>query len=58
MRYKLVWGGSSKEIKLEDLSIPAGETRERTLKVHPNDGDIKALSVESAQVEVQTDCGG
>ena len=38
--YKLSWGTSSKEIKLEDFTIPGGQTRERWLKVHPDDGDL------------------
>jgi hypothetical protein len=57
-RYKLLWGSSSKEIKLEDFAIPAGEIRERWIKVHPDDGDLGALSPESARVELQSDCGG
>jgi hypothetical protein len=56
--YKLSWGASTKEIELEGVSIPAGQTRERWIKVHPNDGDLGALKVEGARVEVKTECGG
>ena len=56
--YTLSWGASTKEIKLEDVSIPAGQTRERWIKVHPADGDLGALKVESARVEATTECGG
>lgn len=56
--YKLSWGPSSKEIQLEEFTIPGGQTRERWLKVHPDDGDLRALSVQSARIEVKTDCGG
>jgi hypothetical protein len=55
--YKLTWAGKSKAITLESLTIPPGETRERWLKVSPDDGDLAALTPESARVDVQTDCG-
>jgi hypothetical protein len=58
VRYKILWGSWSKEIKLEDVSIPAGQTRERWIKVDSEHGDISALTVKSARVEVTTDCGG
>jgi len=54
--YALSWAGARKEVKLDNFTIPAGETRERSLKVHPEDGKVEALTVESARVEVQTDC--
>jgi hypothetical protein len=54
--YKLRWGSSAKEIKLDGVTIPAGETRERSIKLHPDDGDLAAFKVESARVEVVTDC--
>lgn len=56
--YTLSWGSSSKTIKLEGFTIPPGETRERSIKVHPDDGDLSALTVESARIEVKADCGG
>ncbi len=56
--YKLVWAGKSKAITLQDLTLPPGETRERWLKVSPDDGDLGALTPASGQVELKTDCGG
>lgn len=58
LSYTLSWGAASKEIKLEDLTISPAQTRERWIKVHPNDGDLKALTVEGARVALKTDCGG
>jgi hypothetical protein len=54
--YKLSWAGKSKAIKLQDLTIPPGETRERWLKVSPEDGDMAALTPESGRVELQAEC--
>jgi hypothetical protein len=56
--YTLVWGANKKTIKLGDLTIPAGETRERWIKVAPEDGDINALTPDAAKVELRADCGG
>lgn len=56
LSYKLTWGTSSKEIKLDALVIPAGENRERWLKVHPEDGDLSDLTEVKSLVQVQTDC--
>lgn len=54
--YKLTWGASSKEIKLDGLTIPAGETRERWLKVHAEDGKLDDLTEDKSRVEAQVDC--
>src|SRR4051812_18925469 len=35
--YKVSWASSSKEIKLDGVTIPAGQTRERSIKLHAND---------------------
>jgi hypothetical protein len=56
LSYKLTWGTASKEIKLDSLVIPAGENRERWLKVHPEDGDLSDLTEVKSLVQVQTDC--
>jgi hypothetical protein len=56
LAYKLVWAGRSKAIVLQDLTLPPRETRERWLKVSPDDGDLRALTPESGRVEMQTDC--
>ena len=55
--YKLTWAGKSKAITLESLTLPPGETRERWLKLNPDDGDLAALTPESARVDLQIDCG-
>jgi len=55
--YTLVWARNKKRITLQDLTLPPGETRERWIKVNPDDGDIAALTPESGQVELETDCG-
>lgn len=56
--YRLTWGASSKEIKLDSpLVIPPGENRERWLKVHPEDGDLSDLTEMKSLVQVQTECG-
>jgi hypothetical protein len=36
--------------------IPAGETRQRSVKVHPDDGDLTKLSMESARLTLPTKC--
>jgi hypothetical protein len=56
LSYKLSWGTASKEIKLDSLVIPAGENRERWLKVHPEDGDLSDLTEVKSLVQVQADC--
>jgi hypothetical protein len=54
--YTLRWGKASKRIALEALTIPPGESRERSIKVHPADGDLGALSADSASLELETSC--
>jgi hypothetical protein len=56
LSYKLTWGTASKEIKLDSLTIPAGENRERWLKVHPEDGDLSDLTEVKSLVQVHTTC--
>lgn len=55
--YTLRWGDASKEMPLGNVEIPAGNSRQRFLIVHPSDGDVEALSAEDAQVELQFECG-
>jgi hypothetical protein len=55
--YKLLWAGKSKAITLGDLTLPPGETRERWLKVSPDDGDLAALTPSSGQIELKAECG-
>lgn len=54
--YKVTWAGKSKSITLDDLTLPPGETRERWLKVSPDDGDVAALGPESAKVDLRVEC--
>lgn len=53
--YKLAWPGSSKVVKVDGLSIPAGETRERWLKLHPNDGELAKVTPADTRVELDCD---
>ena len=55
--YKLSWGAAHKDIKLETFSVPPGETRERWLRVNPDEGDLGGLTPEGSRVEVQVECG-
>jgi len=55
-RYTLVWSGGTKQIELEDFSIPAGSSRQRSVKVHPDDGDLKTLTMQSAHIDLPK-CG-
>src|SRR3954469_17307338 len=42
--YKVVWGKASKTVQDRGFTVPPGETRERTLKVHSDDGNFDALT--------------
>jgi hypothetical protein len=55
-RYMLVWPGGTKQIQLDDFSVPPGESRQRSVRVHPEDGDLKKLTSESARIEVGASC--
>jgi hypothetical protein len=55
-RYTLVWPGGTKQIQLDDFSVPPGESRQRSVRVHPEDGDLKKLTSESARIEVGASC--
>jgi hypothetical protein len=55
-RYTLVWSGGTKEIRVDDFSIPPGESRQRSVRVHPEDGDLKKLTAESARIELSSSC--
>jgi hypothetical protein len=54
--YKVLWATRSKTVTLDDLTLPPGETRDRWLKVAPEDGDLDALTVEGARVELSAEC--
>jgi hypothetical protein len=54
--YKATWGTRSKTVTLQDLTLPPGETRDRWLKVAPDDGDLDALTVEGTRVELDVAC--
>lgn len=55
-RYTLTWSAGSKPAQPESFQIPAGESRERWLVVHPNDGDLSALTIDTATLELESDC--
>lgn len=56
--YTLVWPGGKKRVDAHEFHIPAGGKRERSLRLHKNDGDMSSLNKDSAHVEIETDCGG
>ena len=55
-RYVLSWPNGSKPAQPESFRIPAGESRERWLVVHPNDGDLSSLTQAAATISIETDC--
>jgi hypothetical protein len=55
--YKLAWGDKSKTITLQDLTLPAGETRERWIKIDPDEADVTTLTTEVLKAEPRFDCG-
>ena len=50
--YKLFWGMSSKAITLDGVTIPPRESRDRWIKINPNDGDLSTLSEAAAVKEL------
>lgn len=54
--YTLVWPGGRKTIEEKPFEIPPGGHRQRTLKVHPNDGDLAKLKVDGSEIEVNAGC--
>ena len=56
--YTLTWSGGKKTIDDKSFDVPGGEKRQRSLRVHPNDGDLATLTKEAAKVEIRADCGG
>ncbi len=57
-RYVLTWPGGKKPAELERFQLAARDVRERSLRVHPNDGDLSTLTTEVATVTLETDCNG
>ncbi len=55
--YTLSWGTSNKEMPLAGTTIQPGQSRQRFLIVHPRDGEIDTLTVDSAKVDVRFECG-
>lgn len=54
--YTLVWPGGRKTIEDKAFEVPGGGNRQRSLKVHPNDGDLDRLEVKGAEIEVTAGC--
>ena len=54
-RYTVRWGNDAKSLDTP-FSIPAGESRERSAKIHPNDGDIEALTLNAVTIEIEATC--
>jgi hypothetical protein len=55
-RYVLTWPGGKKPAEPEPFQLAARDARERSLRVHPNDGDLSTLTVDVASVALETDC--
>ena len=53
--YSVVWPGGKKRIDGKNFKVPAGGRRQRSMRIHPNDGDTSTLS--EARTEVESDCG-
>lgn len=54
--YTLRWGKAAKTMRDVGLTIPPGESRDRNLKVHPDDGDLEALTESGASIEIDAAC--
>ncbi len=60
--YELEWPGGKKLVSPERSSnfkrvnVPAGATRQRSLSMHANDGDLSTLDAQSAKVRVESSC--
>lgn len=54
--YTLRWPGGTKVIELGDFVIPPGETRQRSVKAHPDDGDLTSLQATTATIELPPTC--
>lgn len=54
--YRLEVGAWHKDVKLDGLTLPAGETRDRWLKVHPDDNAPADPPLTSGQVTIEADC--
>ena len=56
--YALTWPGGKKDISLEDFTVPPRDGKTRSVKVHPDDGDLSALKPDKASIVVRSDCDG
>jgi len=54
--YKMRWGESEKQMPLGNVRIPARNSRQRFLLLHPYDGDLESLTAEDATIELQVVC--
>jgi hypothetical protein len=54
--YTLRWPGGTKTIELGDFVIPPGESRQRSVKAHPDDGDLTSLQATTATIELPKTC--
>lgn len=57
--YELEWPGGKKLVngerspQFEKFMVPAGASRQRSLRVHPSDGDIATLDTASAKLKAE-----
>lgn len=56
--YTLAWPGGSKTVKVDDFTVHANLTAKRSMKMHPNDGDLAKLTVADGTVTLKSDCPG
>lgn len=54
--YRLDVGAWHKDIKLDGLTIPPGETRDRWLRINPEDGAPADPPLSSGSVTIKADC--
>jgi hypothetical protein len=58
-QYELTWPGGRKLVNGERSSsfktfmVPGGEVRQRSLRVHPSDGETSSLAVEGAKLNAE-----
>jgi len=54
--YTLTWGGKHKTVTVKEVTIPAGETRDRWIKLDADEADAAQLPIENVGVKLAIDC--
>ncbi len=55
--YTMRWSGRSKALNVGEFALPPGETRERWIKLDHDDGELTAITPDTATIELRVDCG-